>query len=459
MEPAQAKLISLLKVLFVDEEHFVDWLETLRELLTEENTRWSSEYDTKLDACLSPMPSPLFTICCFGLTEAFRHPNVGPALDLEQRNKNGTSGLLLAARWGHTEVVHELLENDVDPIGTGRFGTAMTSAAFAGHNDIVKMLLEKGAPTSGDALQAALENDHETIAKVLLEEGVEFSDHDSFDMALQTASFNGQVDVVQQLLDGRAGKFTVEAASQPDPLQVALYGGKKRQARLLLQSYVNMDEQINEQKGHFGNALAAAIASGRLDLVEEIVEAGARVDQRGRFGYPLRAAAVADQGHRVDIVKYLLERTEADPNQRDEELGDALQAAASRGDCDVMLLLLSYGADVDGGPGGSFGNTMQAAAYGGHTQAVHLLLDHHASFTSEGVCGAGRFYDALTAATWAGQQHIVTLLLDRGATERLCRLGPGYANTIRILDSFDSSVNNRISIALAKFERKFGRNE
>jgi ankyrin repeat protein len=82
------------------------------------------------------------------------------------------------------------------------------------------------------------------------------------------------------------------------------------------------------------------------------VEAGAKLEVRGRFGYPLRAAAVAGK---PKIIKYLLEKG-ADPNSEDQELGDALQAAANKGDVQVMLILLDNKADVNGS-WGEFGDT------------------------------------------------------------------------------------------------------
>lgn len=92
---------------------------------------------------------------------------------------------------------------------------------------------------------------------------------------------------MEQLLDGKAGNFTPE--THHDPLQVALFGGKTRQAKRLLQACNDVDEET----AYFGNALAAAIASRKLALVDLIIDAGADLNIRGRFGLPLRAAVVA----------------------------------------------------------------------------------------------------------------------------------------------------------------------
>ncbi|GKZ65660.1 hypothetical protein AnigIFM50267_009431 [Aspergillus niger] len=201
---------------------------------------------------------------------------------------------------------------------------------------------------------------------------------------------------------GEVGDFTPKI--RPDPLQVALAGGKMRRAKLLLQSCAD----INEEKGFFGNALAAAITSERLSIVQLVLDAGANIELRGRYGFPLRAAVIINN---FEITKCLLEKG-TDPNVIDEELGDALQAAASRGSLEIMSLLLAYKADVQG-RGGHFGDTLQAAAFGGHEKAVELLINHGAK-DSLGK-PRGRYHSALRAAVYAGHQSIVQRLLEAGA--------------------------------------------
>lgn len=101
---------------------------------------------------------------------------------------------------------------------------------------------------------------------------------------------------------------------------------------------------------------------------------------RGRFGYPLRAAVAF--GHE-EIVQWLLTDKELDPNVQDEELGDCLQTAASKGYLAIMTLLLDQGVNVKGS-GGVYQNVLQAACFGGHQGAVQLLLRNHADMRSRG---------------------------------------------------------------------------
>ncbi|GKZ93566.1 hypothetical protein AnigIFM59636_006640 [Aspergillus niger] len=404
---------------FTQEEHFEDWIEHLDERPVEEGYRWSNSLERKLEACFASPPSALFTVSCFGLSEVLDFPEVMEMIDVNQTNRHGTSGVYLAARWGHTGVVRKLLQLGADVNGPGyQYGGPLQAAAFSGHEDIVRALLDSGATFSStekgeysSPLHAALANGHDNIAEILIDSGLQLVTQKQFADALDTASFKGFTNIVQHLLDGKAGSFTPNIC--PDPLQVALFGGKARQAKRLLQSCTD----INEEKGYFGNALAAAVASRKLALVQLVVDAGARLDARGRFGLPLRAAAITNQ---LDIATYFLDKG-ADPNTKDEDLGDPLQAAASFGKLDMMLLLLSHDASVDG-CGGHFGNALQAACFNGHEQAVRLLIDHGASLDRK-----GRYRDALQAAVYSGNERIVEILLMAGA-----KLNPGREGRVNL---------------------------
>lgn len=171
------------------------------------------------------------------------------------------------------------------------------------------------------SLQAALASDDNAVAELLLDAGVKLTTQQQFDDAIQTAAFKGNIPNFQRLMAGDVGDFAPDI--RPDPLQIALAGGKMRRAKLLLQSCTD----TNEEKGFFSNALAAAIASEKLSIVQLVLDAGANIKLRGRYGFSLRAAVIINN---FEITKCLLEKG-TDPNEEDHELGDALQAAASRG--------------------------------------------------------------------------------------------------------------------------------
>ncbi|RDH39372.1 ankyrin repeat-containing domain protein [Aspergillus welwitschiae] len=408
--PQRAKVVPSLTDFFTKEEHFDDWLDNFELQQREGGSSWKSTNERKLDASISTPRTPLFLICCFGFVEILEDDDVVEDLDVNQTNKDGSSGLYLAARGGHIMVVQKLLDMGANIDAPGfQYGDALQAACLGGWTEIVQLLINHGATSSvprrgeySSPLQAALAGDNNPIAEVLLNAGVKLTTQQQFDDAIETAAFKGNVSVFQRLMAGEVGDFTPKI--RPDPLQVALAGGKMRRAKLLLQSCAD----INEEKGLFGNALAAAIASERLSIVQLVLDAGANIELRGRYGFPLRAAVIINN---FEITKCLLEKG-ADPNVIDEELGDALQAAASRGSLAIMSLLLAYKANVRG-RGGHFGDTLQAAAFGGHEKAVELLIHHGAKDSLEKP--RGRYHSALRAAVYAGHQSIVQRLLEAGA--------------------------------------------
>jgi ankyrin repeat protein len=102
------------------------------------------------------------------------------------------------------------------------------------------------------------------------------------------------------------------------------------------------------------------------------------------------------------IVETLLKEG-ADVNAIDEYLGDALYAAAYRGNTDIVGILLEYGADIDK----RWNTQLLAAADKGYVEVVQLLLDKGANING----GGGT--NCLLAACRNGHEHVVRLLLTR----------------------------------------------
>ena len=71
--------------------------------------------------------------------------------------KYGTTVLMVAARGGHTDIVHALLEKRADPNAQGMSGeTALIVAAFQGHIQTVQALLSGKADPNIQGLSTVL---------------------------------------------------------------------------------------------------------------------------------------------------------------------------------------------------------------------------------------------------------------------------------------------------------------
>ncbi|THZ48617.1 hypothetical protein D6C90_03683, partial [Aureobasidium pullulans] len=394
---------GLLSTFLFEDEHLDNWLDSLDLLqLRTRLDHLSGNLISRLHAARSTPISPLFVIACFGFCDMLKTKQQGAQnVDWDQLNDLGASAVYLASRSNHLNTVQYLIDHGSDVnIRGGQYETALQVAAYRGHEAMVVKLLNNGAMSSGsgnglfsNALHAAIAGNHDSISKLVIDHGFQFLDQKSYDTCCNAAAFGGQVATVQLLLDKFAGNFTLQTVH--DPLQVALYGRKEKLAKSLLPSYGD----INQQVGYFGNAFQAAVCGGKLSLVELLADYGARLDQRGRYGYPLRAAAVS--GHE-DIVQWLLVKHQTDPNVEDHELGDTLQAAASIGSAEIVVLLLHHGAKI-GGSRGIYGSPIKAASASGHLKVVQILVENGATI-DRGV---------LTTAVMAGEEEITRFLINK----------------------------------------------
>ncbi|RDW72765.1 uncharacterized protein DSM5745_07937 [Aspergillus mulundensis] len=298
------------------------------------------------------------------------------------------SPLYFASLFGLPKVVLTLLENDpdldmVEPI---------KAASFAGHSEVVKVILEHCSSIEPKVLEnclyVAASNGHEHVAKLLLQ---------------------------QQVNPNAAG------GKQGTPLQVAALEGRHQVIATLLE--YGADKNVTSQR--YGSPLAAAAEKSHMRTVQLLLDHGANVNKRGGwYGYPLTSAIV---GKNMPIVDLLIDKG-ADLNALGGRHGCPLMAAASMGMLDLIRSLVARGAKVnDENDKGS--DSLYAACIAERLDAVELLLDLGADVNAKG----GRHRNALNAASASGNIEIVERLLAAGAN----------------VDFFDEHYGNSIQVAAA----------
>ncbi|KAJ6573120.1 ankyrin repeat-containing domain protein [Mycena vulgaris] len=209
-----------------------------------------------------------------------------------------------------------LLDNgaDVNALG-GEYGTALQTASYTGN----------GWFTREDArLNMSFEGG-------------------SYGTALQATAFTGSEEMVRLLLE-KGADVNAQAGEYGTALQAACAGRKLETVKLLLKR----EADVNAQGGYYGTALQAAACWGRETIVQLILEKGADSNGKGgRYGTALQAACVGPVlgNPHPEIVKLLLDNG-ADVNALGGEHGTALQAASHMGMVDIVQLLLERGADV-----------------------------------------------------------------------------------------------------------------
>ncbi|KAK3943389.1 ankyrin repeat-containing domain protein [Diplogelasinospora grovesii] len=276
---------------------------------------------------------------------------------------------------------------DINRVG-GRYGTALTAAAYMGDMDVIERLLERGAQVNlgngrfPNAAFGAIAGDEPKALERLLKAGADISD-----AAISNVDGTALQSAIIRCRDKSTVKTLVRAGAVINPAVVC---------------------------GRHGNPLQAAAARGNSELVRYFIKHGATVpasSRSGMYGGVLNAAAMHCP---PDTVELLLQKKGADPNEPGTMYGTPLQAAAAGGRLNNALVLLRHGADVNG-TGGKYHTPLQAACVGRGPDEdltlVKLLVERGADVNKTG----GKYRTALQAAAAMCKERAVRYLLDNGA--------------------------------------------
>ncbi|GLA05528.1 hypothetical protein AnigIFM60653_006020 [Aspergillus niger] len=266
------------------------------------------------------------------------HSDIG----IEITNHNGQTPLSLAAENGQEDIVQMLLERGASiETKSSKYQTPLSLAAANGHERIVQMLLKRGASIETKSskyqtpLSLAAENGHEKIVQMLLERGasVETINSDS-QTPLSLAAANGHERIVQKLLKRGA---TTETRSSKDqtPLSLAAENGHEKIVQMLLEIGAAI-----EAKGQWGERtpLSLAAANGHEGIVQILLARGAANKTNDRwFQTPLLKAT--ENGHE-GIVEMLLKRCDYTENQSMWRRKTLLSLATKNGHEGIVKMLL-----------------------------------------------------------------------------------------------------------------------
>ncbi|XP_052793436.1 kinase D-interacting substrate of 220 kDa B-like isoform X2 [Mya arenaria] len=303
-------------------------------------------------------------------------------INLEERDENGQTFLMLACQQGDISLVRELLEAGIDPNATDNDNwTALLYAAKDGYLEICIELLERGADI-----------EHREMCNWT---------------ALMWASYKGRTEVVQELLDREADP-NVKAEHNMSCLCWAAGRGHTE----IVTALIEKGAKVNSTDKYGTTPLIWACRKGHSEIVHELLNNGAYVDNTGMDS--LTALLVASKGHYAECVQALLEY---DPNVNalDKDGFTALTTAAKDGCEDIVQELLAKDAYVN--VVDRAGDTILIhGVKGGYTSIVRALLNRYADVDVEGT-------DRKTALYWAvekGHSDIVRLLLDNDADMEIC---------------------------------------
>ncbi|GAB1601599.1 kinase D-interacting substrate of 220 kDa-like [Argonauta hians] len=303
-------------------------------------------------------------------------------INLQERDAEGHTFLMLAAEKGDLRIVHELLDADMDVNDVDNDNwTVLMYAAKEGQQEIVIELLEKHAVVDHrdlcgwTALMWACYLGHHNIVKELLQKNASCNVKAEYNMTcLAWSSGRGYSEIVSDLLH---------------------HGAK-----------------VNATDKYGTTPLVWGARKGYLNIVEQLLDNGADVDISGMNSWT--ALLVAARGGYTEIVHKLIER---DPhvNAIDKDGFTALAISAKEGYTEIAHALLAKGAYVNIVDKAS-DTILIHAVKGGHLDIVKALLSKHADVDIPGSEGKTALYWGIDK----GYNEIVKQLLALDPDLEIC---------------------------------------
>ncbi|CAE7033649.1 KIDINS220 [Symbiodinium sp. CCMP2592] len=296
------------------------------------------EAGSRLDAAVGD-------VCSMPLSIAVNVPGGGVAMvkflleagaSIDARNAHGSTALILAAAFGCTEVVRLLLLEGAGVDLTDSIGwTALITASSRGHAEVVQVLLGFGSNMhhvnqAGTALSQASYAGHDAIVRLLLQHRAQVEDHDVF-----AASTKGHVHCVRLMLKAPGWRNVSRCFRRRSICSVSLTHASRQGnvdlIQVLLEARADVDIRIRDF-----TALMEASLCSRVDVVRVLLKAGADKDATDRDG--TTALMLASMTGHAEIVHMLL-KAGADRNLVSKDGATAMMEATSWGHIEVMGLL------------------------------------------------------------------------------------------------------------------------
>lgn len=358
---------------------------------------------------------------------------------LESRGAHGLTALHTAASANALQVLEELTRRGavVDARHAFANSTALHFAAEEGHADIIRALCNAGADADasttlgGRPLHAAAQKGHVRAVEALLACGCNTETLLNEDTTpLYLAALEGHAAVVRALVAGGASLTPT----------ITYSAGAASKAVAFSQRH---DWRPNAEPGNGATPLHAAAEHGHADVVEELLEAGAPVDDRSMSGVsPLHLASGYGRGA---VIRLLVERGAT------VDLGDrtgATPLSHSVASAETVAQLLAFGADPNA-PRRDGATAVHAAVSLGNAPVVRALVAH-------GGRAATRTRDGATPLLVAATDDALIDALQNASDFRdaLAVPGPGAVASIVSHSREERAGDAPLTVAVRKGARK-----
>lgn len=354
------------------------------------------------------------------------------------------------------------LSSVLDPAGEeGK--RAMRQAIQRENADMVRRLLLAGAdvnailPNGCTPLLYALAGNRVSMAKLLLEHGADISiTTKEGESALMLSALMGNLELVEKLLDMGAevdaeddGGWTalMAACMKSDRVSnrhasvsnVFAYSHLKHRKvhtatpavrRALVARLIRAGADVNHEARDGWTPIAVAACEGREFIVKQLLQAGAKCNQKAGIS-PLMTAAISGE---TGTIKILLE-SHSRVNAVSHTGKTALLYAARSGNAEAVKLLLDAGADANYTAPGNGESAVSEAAHGGHEALVDMLLKRGASVSGDGL--------ALRYAVRGGHVEMIEKLIHAGADVNKLTRVRGHSPSMPLSEAVKLLLSNK----------------
>jgi ankyrin repeat protein len=250
--------------------------------------------------------------------------------------------LILAAEWGHLDIVKYLIREGAEINYQCQDGsTALMRASATGYTKVVKFLIEEGAKVDHEdlggatPLVCAVEGGHIGVIRQLLAEGTDIN-HKAFTdglSPLHLAVRGDRIGVINLLIQEGADLNCKMKNEGYTPLIFAASRGYLKPVKALIDAGADLNARAYQGQT---TALNYAAHEGHAEVARALIAAGAEIDLETCNGCtPLMMAA---QRGKIELVEILIDAN-ASITRVDEAGHTALTLAAEKGHLEIVDIL------------------------------------------------------------------------------------------------------------------------
>ena len=273
------------------------------------------------------------------------------------KDDNGETVLFHAVRNNDIEMVNYLIKNRASINISNNETTPLLLAVINDYNDIINILLNRGAVIKDNVFKEAIKRNNEDAVLRMMDKGaninVKFTNGSNL---LMIAANSGMLDVLKKCVEKGINVNSKDQYNETplfwaaSKLSRSLSKGTKKNDAAIAQYLIDNGADVNfvnkrSSDGYYFTVLFRASWNDKHDLIKVLLKNGADVNFISNTNAERTPLMVSSYLNDYQLAKLLLEH-KANPNIKTSEGLTALHYAAKSCPGEFAELLIEYGADI-----------------------------------------------------------------------------------------------------------------